>query len=84
MDETADERVHELYSRNGKRRIAILRRRNGTYYYQREDLCEIEHEMCWMPGNQSYFGIYDSRETAMTDAATRVRWLRDARRQGRP
>ena len=44
-----DERVKEIYDDAGKRRVAILRRESGSFYYQPEYFSEHPLEMCWIP-----------------------------------
>ena len=73
-----DERVKEIYDDAGKRRVAILRRESGSFYYQLEHFSEHPLEMCWIANRQLPIGIYESEEKAENEARANVDWLKDA------
>ena len=71
----ADERLKEIYDRDGLRRVVILRRESGTFYYQREHFSGHPAEMCWLPDRQLPVGIYETAERAENEARANVDWL---------
>lgn len=73
-----DERVSEICDDTGKRRVAILRRESGSFYYRIEHFSEHPLEMCWIPHRQLPVGIYESEEKAEKEARANVDWLKDA------
>jgi hypothetical protein len=74
----SDERVNEIYDDARTRRVAILRREPGSFYYQLEHFSEQPLEMCWIPNRQFPVGIYESEEKAENEARSNVDWLKDA------
>ena len=82
--------VKTLESSDGSELVLISLRRDGTYTYRRQWLSAVrpnsdpdspiidaseEREVAWgMPGPDC--GIYDSADTAETEARQRVPWLR--------
>jgi len=82
--------VKTLESSDGRERVLISRRPDGTYTYQRQWLSAAvpnndpdspivdaneEREGAWEPPGPDC-GIYDSADIAETEARQRVPWLR--------
>jgi hypothetical protein len=72
----SDERVKEIYEGDGKRRVVILRRDSGSYFYEVEYFSEHPLEMCWIPTRRQMVGFYESRERAEDEAYANVDWLK--------
>jgi hypothetical protein len=63
--------VQEITDVDGTRRVVVVRRTDGRYTYRQQ-----EKEACeWGPATIEA-GVYDSPETAESEARQRVEWLR--------
>jgi hypothetical protein len=71
----ADQRLQEIYSRDGKRRVVIYRRDTGTFFYDQEHFSEHPLELCWIPLRQVPIGVYESQLRAEEEARANVDWL---------
>jgi hypothetical protein len=72
-----DQRVREIYSRDGQRRVVICRRGSGTFYYAEE---RYHHEPYvgdgwWPERGDADVGVYESVETAAREARANIHWL---------
>ena len=65
--------VRTIESTDGKRRLEIYRRDNGTYGF--EDMKYGDVEGSWFPAGRYSMGIFATEEDALTDAKGRVKWL---------
>jgi hypothetical protein len=76
------EEILILEQADGKERLLIVRRLDGAFTYRRQwrnlqALCSEEaSDNAWGPAGPDC-GIYDSAETAETEARQRVPWLKD-------
>lgn len=59
----------------GKRRVYIVRRDNGTFGYEEEYWSDDPYEKCWIPLGDYPLCICDSEETALREAMGNVDWL---------
>lgn len=73
-----DDRVKEIYDDTGQRRVAVLRREAGTFYYLQEHFSGHPLEMCWIPDRQLPVGIYETAERAESEARANIDWLAGA------
>ena len=69
--------MQEIYDQDEERRVVILQRGDGTFFYEEEYFSKHEYEMCWIPKKQQTIGFYDSQETALREAIANTDWLRD-------
>jgi hypothetical protein len=72
----SDERIKEIYDNTMKRRIVIIRRETGSFYYEVEHFSEHPLEMCWIPNCLTPIGIYGNEEIAEREARSNVDWLK--------
>ena len=70
-----DECVRVFYDEQRKRRVRILVRDTGTFYFQEEYVREEASERFWIPVGERAIGFYDSEETAIREARANVDWL---------
>lgn len=63
--------VKEIVDPAGQARVLIIRREDGRYTYRRQDRDGLD----WGPQTIDA-GVYDSPETAETEARQREAWLR--------
>jgi hypothetical protein len=71
-----DQIIQTIYSKDGKKRVHIVRRANGFYGFDEEYFSEDLYEMCWIPlTSRRPFSICDSAETALREAKGRIVWL---------
>lgn len=78
-----------VYDQEGRRRLAIYRRRDGCYFYVEEALCDLDKNLgitdaiFWEPVHTpGSSGIYDSPETALREASIEVSWVRERLQDG--
>ena len=67
-----EETVKEIADVSGDRRVLIVRRCDGRFTYRRQERSDDG----WGPPTIDA-GVYDSVETAETEARQRISWLRD-------
>ena len=70
--------IQTIYSPDGRERVHIVRRANGSFGFEAEYFSAQPAEMCWCPRPQRPLCICDSAETALREARTRVGWLTQA------
>jgi hypothetical protein len=76
MDQPMSDRVVRTFnSPDGKRRVLIVQRNNGSFGYEEEYFSEHPEELCWCPLTQRPFSICDSEATALREAFGRIDWL---------
>jgi hypothetical protein len=69
-----DEVLETIYGPDGTRRVHIVRRKNGTFGHEEEYFSTDEYEMCWIPLSR-HLSVFDSAETALREARSRMGWL---------
>lgn len=69
--------VRTISHADGKRRVHIVDRGDGTYGYEEEHFSDDPFEMCWVPRRQFPLTICDSSQRAEREARAAVAWLRD-------
>lgn len=74
------EALRTLYSPDGRERVHIVRRSNGSFGFEEEYFSDHPSEMCWCSRTQLPLCICDSAETALREARSRVLWLVEADR----
>ncbi len=62
-----------LKSSDGKRKVEIVKRENGTFGFR--DLEFGVDEGLWFPGGKYSTGFFSSEEDALKEAKGRVGWL---------
>ncbi len=67
--------VQALYSKDGKHRVLIVQRDNGSFGFEEEYFSEDEWSRQWCRYSQNPFSICDSADTALREAKGRVQWL---------
>ena len=72
----ADPCVQVLQDAEGKRRVRILRRKSGTYYFEEQYFSE-HLEPAWIPNQHGAVGFYDTEQTAIREAKASLDWLID-------
>lgn len=65
--------VRRIGSADGKRRVEIFRRADGTYGF--ENMKYGDQEESWFPAGRYSVGIFGTEEEALKEAKARVRWL---------
>jgi hypothetical protein len=68
----AEEIFQEILNPSGTLRVVVVRRADGRFTYRTQELTGTD----WGPASIDA-GVYDSAETAETEARQRVAWLRD-------
>ena len=76
-----DELIKEIYSKDRDRRVEIIRRDTGTYFYQQCYFSGDPFEMCWIPLRQRSIGLFESAERAESEARSNIDWLVDESRK---
>lgn len=66
----------ELMARDGKHKVEIFRRDNGTYGFTVLHWSDEPTEMCWLPFGRYSECFASDPETAEAEARSRVEWLR--------
>jgi hypothetical protein len=69
--------VEELVARDGKRKVQVFRRADGTFGFESLRFSEDPQEMSWVPQGRLSLCIAVSAEVAEREARARVDWLRD-------
>ena len=70
--------VHELISPDGKWKVQVFRRDDGTFGFESLRWSEDPLEMCWIPRGRHSGCFTPTAEIAVREAMCRVGWLRDA------
>ena len=65
--------VRTIESSDGKRKLEVFRREDGTYGF--EDLKYGEEEETWFPAGRYSVGIFATEEDAIKEAKGRVQWM---------
>jgi len=65
--------VRTIKSKDGKRKVDIFRRENGTFGFS--DMEFGEDEGFWFPAGKYSTAIFNSEETALKEVQSRVIWL---------
>ena len=74
--------VSELIARDGKRKIQIFSRDDGSFGFESWRFSDEPSEMCWILDGRYPECIAATRETAEREARGRVEWLKDEKDQG--
>jgi len=69
--------VKEIVARDGKRKVNIFRRHDGSFGFESLRFSEEPLEMAWIPHGRFSECIAPSSEVAEREARGRVDWLRD-------
>jgi len=69
----AIEIVRTIESSDGKRKLEIFRRADGTYGF--EDMKYGDEEASWFPAGRYSVGIFGTEEDALREAKGRIRWM---------
>ena len=69
--------VKELVARDGKRKIEIFRRRDGSFGWESQRFSDDPLELCWIPQGRFSECFAATVEIAEREARGRVDWLRD-------
>jgi hypothetical protein len=77
IDLNNEEVEKEIYNNDGSRRLVIVRRTTGTFYYRQEHFLEDRSENCWVPSRQNKIGVYGTSDEAEREARSNVDWLSD-------
>ena len=68
----AEEIVREILHPSGARRVLLIRRADGRFTYRWQERDDLD----WGPMSIDA-GVYDSADTAETEARQRQSWLKD-------
>jgi hypothetical protein len=74
--------VKEMIATDGKRKVQVFRRDDGSYGFESLRLSEEPLERSWIPHGRFSQCIAASAETAESEARGRVDWLRDEKDDG--
>jgi hypothetical protein len=74
--------VKELIATDGKRKVQVFRRDDGSYGFESLRLSEEPLEMSWIPYGRFSECIAPSMEIAEREARGRVDWLPDEKGDG--
>lgn len=77
-DTTSDQLVCEIHDASGKRKVVIVRRPSGSFYYEEWMFSDEPMENCWIPLPSRSIGVYETLEIAVREAKAKIGWLRDA------
>lgn len=72
-----DSVISTFFAPDGRHRLFIYLRKNGTYGFQEEYFSEAHLEMRWRPVKEFQSKDYDSRQEAMKAARAEVPWAAD-------
>ena len=70
--------IQTIQDEEGKRRVIIFQRADGTFGFEEERYSDDELEQCWIPYGRYFISICDTYETALSEARGRVDWLASA------
>jgi hypothetical protein len=74
--------IKELLAPDGKWKVQIFRRDDGTFGFESLRFSEEPLEMCWIPHGRYSECFARTAEVAEREARGRVDWLRDANDDG--
>jgi hypothetical protein len=74
--------VKEIVAIDGKRKVRIFRRRNGTFGFEALLFSDRPLEMSWVPDGRFSECVAQDEGIAEREARGRVDWLRDERADG--
>jgi hypothetical protein len=66
----------EIISRDGKSKVQIFLREDGSYGFDAFRFTEEPNEMCWVPHGRHSECVVPDEESAEVEARGRVDWLR--------
>jgi hypothetical protein len=69
--------VKELVARDGKRKVQIFRREDGSFGFEALRFSDEPLEMCWIPYGRFSECFAGDEQKAESEARSRVRWLQD-------
>lgn len=69
--------VNELVSPDGKRKVEIFRRADGSFGFESFRFSDEPLENCWIPENRRPVCVAATQEIAEREARERVKWLSD-------
>ena len=67
--------VRELVAPDGKQKVQVFRRDDGSFGFESLRFSEDSLEMCWIPDGKYAESFAPSAETAECEARGRVGWL---------
>ena len=73
---TAREVEKELLAKDGKHKVELFRRSNGTYGFTVLRWSAEPNEMCWVPSGRYSECFAADLQAAEAEAKNRVEWLR--------
>jgi hypothetical protein len=65
--------VHTIWNAGKTRRVDVFQRADGTFGFEQWSY-DIE-EQSWVPFGRHSYSFMDSKETAIREARSRVRWI---------
>ena len=74
--------VKELVAPDGRRKVQIFRRDNGTYGFESFRFDDDPLALCWVPYGRFSKCIADSEELAEHEARGHIDWFRDGNDEG--
>lgn len=69
--------VNELVAPDGKRKVQVFRRDDGSFGFESLRFSEEPLEMCWIPHGRFSECFAPTADIAEREARGRVDWLRD-------
>jgi hypothetical protein len=69
--------IKEIVSRDGRRKVVIFRRDDGSYGFESLQFSDVPEELCWIPSGKFSACHVADETTAETEARGRVEWLRE-------
>jgi len=69
--------IKELTAQDGKRRVQIFKREDGSFGFEALRFSDEPLEMCWFPDGRFSECFASDEKTAESEARGRVHWLRD-------
>jgi hypothetical protein len=70
--------VKELSAGDGKRKVQVFRREDGSFGFEAFIYSDEPLELCWIPYGRFSECFADNAQTAEAEARSRVEWLRDS------
>jgi hypothetical protein len=74
--------VKELLARDGKRKVQVFRREDGSFGFEALRYSDEPLELCWVPYGRFSECFAGDAQTAEAEARGRVDWLRDIENDG--
>ncbi|HCS48296.1 MAG TPA: hypothetical protein DIW61_08605 [Candidatus Aminicenantes bacterium] len=69
--------IKELMAHDGKRKVQIFRREDGTFGFEALRFSDETLEMCWIPDGRYSECFTGDEQTAESEARSRVPWLQN-------